>query len=101
MSKLGRIAVLGGQMSYPTLTSKLDGKKYAISKVYLWLHMLNDNMKPKKWLKANARGTKVNFDSIQSQADYDKGLVDLQVFIDEVNVSYGTEIKLRREEGDK
>jgi len=96
MGKLSVISV-GGQMNFPKLSSDLSGKVYAISKVHIWLHMLNDNMKPKKWLRATKKGTKVNFDSIHSQAEYEKGLIELQVFIDEVNTTYGTDFKLRKD----
>lgn len=93
---LGKISVTGGRINYPSLTNKLPDVEYAKAKVHIWLYMLNDRQKPKRWLKANRKGTKVNFETVQSQADYDKGLVELQEYINQVNEEFGLDFKLNR-----
>ncbi|MFS0815361.1 hypothetical protein ABC382_00135 [Lysinibacillus sp. 1P01SD] len=92
------ISVVSGQMSYKLLTNKMPAVEYATAKVHIWMNMLNRGQRPKKWLKANSKGTKVNFDYIKSEAEYEKGLIDLQVYIDEINSEFGLEIKIARKE---
>jgi len=94
---LGKISVISGQINYPRLTNKLSEIEYAKAKAHVWMHMLNDGQNPKKWLKANSKGTKVNFESVSSQADYDKGLIDLECYLAEINVRFGLEYKLTKE----
>jgi len=87
--------VTGGQMSFAKLTSEVNEKDYAVRKAVLWIQMLNDNMRPTKWLKATKKGTKVNFETIRSQEDYDKGLDELDTFLYDINKKYGTDFKLK------
>lgn len=89
-----KVSVAGGQMSFENLTAALDQKKYAVSKAVIWLNMLNDNMKPTKWLKASKKGTKVNFDSIRSEEDYKSGLDELDSYLYEINKKFGTDLKI-------
>lgn len=94
---LGKVSVLGGQIEYPFLTNKLPDVEYAKAKAQVWMYMLNESRLPKRWLKANSKGTKINFDMISSQADYDKGLIDLECFLKEINEQFGFDFKLTRE----
>lgn len=94
---LGKISVVSGQIDYPRLTSKMSEIEYAQAKAHVWLHMLNEGQNPKKWLKANTKGTKVNFDYIASQEEYDKGLIDLECYLAEINVRFGLDYKLTKE----
>lgn len=94
---LGKISVVSGQMSYPNLNSKLPEDEYAKAKAHVWLHMLNEGQNPKKWLKATRNGTKVNFDYVSSQDEYEKGLVDLEYYLAEINVRFGLDYKLTKE----
>lgn len=91
---LGKPIILGGQINFRLLTNKLSEIEYAKAKAHLWLHMLNDGQKPKKWLKTTGRGTKVNFDTIHSQEDYEKGLTELEVYLNEINEQFSLEYML-------
>ncbi|MEK5038998.1 hypothetical protein [Sporosarcina sp. FSL K6-3457] len=90
--------VMSGQMVYKNLTAKFSDREYAIMKVNLWMHMLNDRMKPTKWLKPNKNGTKVNFDYIHSQEEYDQGLGELDVYLQEINRQFGFDFSINRDE---
>lgn len=92
------ISVISGQMGYEKMTPKLGEREYAERKAHIWLHMLNDRMKPTKWLKPNKNGTKVNFNHIKSQEDYDEGLVELDVYLREINKEYGFDFSINRDE---
>lgn len=94
---LGKISVLGGQINYRSLTNKLPAVEYAKAKVHMWLYMLNEGKKPKKWLKANSKGTKVNFEIVNSQEEYNEGLNSLQEFINQVNEEFGLDYKLKHQ----
>lgn len=43
------ITLVSGEVVYPDMNTSLDEAKYAKAKVYLWMHMLNDNQKPRKY----------------------------------------------------
>lgn len=94
---LGKISVVSGQISYPRLNSKLPDDEYAQAKAHVWMHMLNEGQRPKKWLKVTRNGTKVNFDYISSQEEYEKGLIDLECYLAEINTRFGLEYKLTKE----
>lgn len=93
---LDNVSVVGGQINYPSLTSKLPAMEYAKAKVHMWLYMLNEGKNPVKWLKPNNKGTKVNFEMMKSQTDYDKGIIDLEEYIDQVNAEFDLDFKLNR-----
>lgn len=90
------ISVLGGQMEFKNMTSKQSEREYAIEKVNTWYGMLDGGMKPNKWLKANSKGTKVNFDYIKDNGQYNAGLDELETFIDITNKEHGTDFRLER-----
>ncbi|MEK3955867.1 MULTISPECIES: hypothetical protein [unclassified Psychrobacillus] len=92
MSKVG---VLGGQINYPVLTHKLPGEEYAKAKAHMWIHMLNDGNKPKKWLKPNGKGTKVNFERIHTKEEYLNGLDELSLYLTQINREFGLDYKVK------
>lgn len=94
---LGAVRVVSGQINYPRLNSSLPEIEYAKAKAHVWMHMLNEGKNPKKWLKATSKGTKVNFDYVSSQGDYEKGLVELECYLAEINVRFDLEYKLTKE----
>ena len=94
---VGKISIVSGQMNYPSMTSKMSEIEYAQAKAHVWMHMLNEGQNPKKWLKATSKGTKVNFDYVASQEGYEKGLVDLECYLSEINIRFGLDYKLRKE----
>ena len=93
------IKVRGGQMQYKFLTQNLrqeDPKKYEANKAVVWLKMLNDGMEPVKWLKPNKGGTKVNFNVISSQAEYEKALATLEAHIKYINQTHELNLSLNK-----
>lgn len=98
MSKdIQRVEVVGGQMSYSRLTSKVEPRHYAIGKAHCWLDMINKNMRPKKWNKPTAKGTKVTFEAIVSKEGQDAAFADLEAYLSQINEEYGTDITINRE----
>ncbi|AKS37398.1 hypothetical protein NP92_02755 [Anoxybacillus gonensis] len=93
---MSKFIVTGGQISYELLNNKLPAMEYEIAKIHIWLSMLNKGQKPKRWNKPNKNGTKVTFEVIQSQADYNKGLTELEDYIDQVNQQFELDLKLNR-----
>ncbi|MGE7915316.1 hypothetical protein [Lysinibacillus xylanilyticus] len=94
---ISKPVILGGQFNFRILTNKLSKIEYAKVKAHLWMHMLNDGQKPKKWLKPSGRGTRVNFDKIHSKEDYEKGLSELEIYLNEINEEFGLAYKLNKE----
>lgn len=88
--------IAGGQMRFKYLTKELPEKTYEVMKIKCWLKMLNDNAKPKKWLKPTTTGTKVNYLIIQNNEEYHKELDTLEAHITEINSKFGTDITLNR-----
>jgi len=92
-----KISVVSGQKHYRNMTNKHGDRNYAVAKAQIWMSMLNDGMKPTRWLKANAKGTKVNFDAIKTSEEYDKGLSELQEYLNEINEKFSLGISISRE----
>lgn len=88
------VKVVGGQMQWPRLTNKLEEKDYAIGKAICWHKMLSDLMLPTKWLKPTAKGTKVNFDQIHTQKEYDDAIAELKAHLIVMNERYGTDMQI-------
>ncbi|MBD7967731.1 hypothetical protein [Paenibacillus gallinarum] len=93
--ELSNLQVVGGQMSFKNLTHKVDGKTYAQAKARIWLGMINDRMQPKKWLKPNSKGTKVNFNTIPNDDAMKLALAEYEIYLNQINKEYGLDYKLR------
>ncbi len=91
------VGLVSGQKVFNNMTSKLDGKEYAIIKANFWLHMLNDGQRPTRWLKETTKGTKVNFDFIKTQEEYNAGLLELEAYLVIINKEHKLDFKLNRE----
>lgn len=83
-----KVSLVSGQKIFKNMTNKLSEEEYAKIKAQFWMFMLNDGQKPTKWLKPNAKGTKVNFDYINDQGEYDRGLLELEVYLREINEKF-------------
>lgn len=92
---MGQIKLVNGQMNFPNMKAPVS-KQYAIMKAQTWMYMLNDGQRPTKWLRATKKGTKVNFDYMDSPDQYESGLKELGIYLDEVNKEYGTDLSLKR-----
>lgn len=90
-------SIVGGQYGFKDLSTLLSAEEYAVAKVHLWLHMLNNGEKPKKWLKAYKSGTKVNFEMIHSQEEYDQGIAELSAFTEQVNKEFNLDLLVFKE----
>lgn len=91
-----KIRLIGGQMVFEKMTNKIDAKEYAQRKAWIWLEMVNDRKNPTRWLKPNSKGTKVNFDYIHSQDEFEKALDQIEPFLKEINRTYGLDYNLSR-----
>ncbi|MEC0242004.1 hypothetical protein P4H66_19560 [Paenibacillus dokdonensis] len=91
-----KIEVVGGQMNYSKLNTKVEPRIYAIGKAHIWLDLINQRMKPKKWNKATAKGTKVTFDMITKPEILELAFDELEVYLKQVNREHGTDIELNR-----
>ncbi|WP_336822969.1 hypothetical protein [Sporosarcina sp. USHLN248] len=89
-------SVTSGQMYFPKLKNTLKGTEFEAAKASVWLHMVNDMMRPVKWLKTTAKGTKVNWIPITSEKEYETAIDELEDHINQVNRDFGTEFKLNR-----
>lgn len=93
---LGNVVIEGGRLNYPSLTNKIPAVEYAKAKTHLWLHMLNNGKKPVKWLKPNSKGSKVDYQVINSSIEYERGLLDLQEYINQINSEFDLDFNLKR-----
>lgn len=87
--------MISGQIDFKKLNTNLSETDYAIGKVGVWVRMLNKGERPKKWLKARKGGTKVNFEIIQSETDFENGLNELKGYLAEIKNNHGLEITLK------
>jgi hypothetical protein len=92
-----KIEVVGGQMNYSQLNTKLEPRVYAIGKAHIWLDMINKRKRPKKWNKQNAKGTKVTFEMINTDESLDAAFSDLEAYLKQINEEHETDITLNRE----
>lgn len=90
------ISVTGGQMHFPEFKNNLKDSEFEVVKSSVWLHMVNDMMRPVKWLKTTAKGTKVNWIPITSKEAYEEAIKELEAYIDWVNQNFDVGIKLQR-----
>lgn len=88
------IKVVGGQMNFEKLTNKISEKDHAMGKVAIWSGMLGDLMKPTKWFNSTKNGTKVNFDKIHTQKEYDMAVLELEGHLFIVNKLHDTDFKM-------
>ena len=96
-----KFQVIGGKMSFPKLTMKLykdDPAQYSLRKANVWMNMLNELKRPSKFLKPTRRGTRVEYDYIREQKDYDSGLKMLTEYVDEINRTFDLGIKIGTKE---
>lgn len=89
--------VVSGHINYPKMNLKMDAKTFAIVKAHVWLDMLNEGKRPTKWFKTNTKGTKVAYDYMYSQEEYDAGLDELDTYMYEVNKKYNVGLKISSE----
>lgn len=91
-----KIRVVGGQIIQSALNTKIDEKTFDIGKAHCWLDMIQRGQRPRKWLKANLKGTKINFDYIKTDEEVDESFDELEAYLKQVNRKYGTDIELKR-----
>lgn len=91
-----KISAIRGQVIQKHLNLKLDEKTYDIGKAHCWLGMIQRGQRPTKWLKANSKGTKINFDYIKTNEEIEQALDELDIFLKHVNRKHGTDITLNR-----
>lgn len=105
MSKIesfGNPVIEGGRIEFEHLTHKIPGIEYAKAKAHMWIYSLNEGNRPVKWLKPNGKGTKMDFKTVQSQAEYRKGLNALSVYLKDINAEFGLDYSVQRyEESEK
>ncbi|MCP6683228.1 hypothetical protein [Bacillus nakamurai] len=92
-----RMQVIGGEMSFPKLTMKVykdDPAQYSARIANVWINMLNELKRPSKFLKPTRRGTRVEYDYIREQKDYDSGLKMLTEYVHEINQKFDLGIKI-------
>lgn len=89
------ITLLNGQMNFPNLKAP-TGKEYEVLRAQLWICMINDGKRPTKWLKATKKGTKVNFDFINSSESNEQAFKEVESHIANVNDIYGLKMTLRK-----
>lgn len=87
------ITLLNGQMNFPHLKAPL-GKEYEILRAQLWVHMINDGKRPTKWLKSSKKGTKVNFEFMNTEDSKEQAFEEVKSYIADVNAIYGLNMKL-------
>jgi hypothetical protein len=63
---------------------KNDKKDYAVRKLIAWNKMIQDNMRPKKWMKPNKNGTAVNFEFIEGLEEFDCALNEFREYLSEI-----------------
>ncbi|WP_248499869.1 hypothetical protein [Staphylococcus aureus] len=88
-----KIQVLGGKIGFEKLNTDLSEKDYAVAKAIVWLNMINDRMRPKKWLKARKNGTNINFDAIHTETDAKEAIEELKGYLAEIKEKHGIDLK--------
>lgn len=81
---MAEVRVVGGKIVFRSMTLKLQKDKpgmYDMKKVFAWRQLLQDGMKPVKWLKPNKNGTGVKFTSFESIEDFQESMKQLEEFV--------------------
>lgn len=89
-----RVKLVGGQMEFPHLTAP-QNKDYDIAKAQMWVQMINGGKRPTKWLTPNKKGTKVNFDFINSNEARKLALTEFESHLEDLNTIHGLDMKLK------
>jgi hypothetical protein len=95
------ITIAGGKMQYAQMTLELfkhNKREYLLRKIYAWIDLYNQSMRPEKWYKPNKKGTGAKFTMIRTSAEQEEAMKELNRFVMEVNEELGTDFKVRIEE---
>lgn len=96
MSETMKLSKISGQLNQIHLNIKIDEKTYDIGKAHCWLGLIQKGQRPTKWLKANSKGTKINFDYIKSSEEIEQCFDELEIYLRHINRKHGTDITLNR-----
>lgn len=91
-----KVSVTGGQMKYPNFSSTLSPDQQAIAKLMVWLELVNQQMRPKRWLKTTKNGTSVNFEMLESAEAVVAEMTKVQTYVDKINDEFGFGIELNK-----
>ena len=95
---------IGGEVIQPDLTAKFlkeNEQSFEVGKAYFWSSMLNDSMKPSKWLTPTRNGSRVKFDSIMDKQQMEIAKGELKGYLSYLNEKYGTDFSLIKEQTNK
>lgn len=85
----GKLELQGGQIQIDLLHSGLKENEYAALKGLTWMHLVTKGLKPVKWLKANKKGTKINFQAIRTREELEKASAELTSYLDATLAEFG------------
>ncbi|MGN7311502.1 hypothetical protein ACTHQ4_10390 [Alkalicoccobacillus gibsonii] len=90
--------VTGGKIEWAKLTLNLfksDEAEYETGRAVVWMEMLNNGQKPKRWNKPTKKGTGVTFTALKDHKEYEVAIGELQGHINVINKEYDLNIKLK------
>jgi hypothetical protein len=92
--------IVGGELQFPTLTRELataDRKEYDLGLLEVTIEMMNDGIFPTKFYNPTKKGTRAAFKTIQDQREFAQCKVNLKLFVENVNMLYGTNVEVSAE----
>lgn len=96
-----KVSVTGGQMKYPNFSTALSPDQRAVAKLMVWLELVNQSMRPTRWLKTTKSGTSVNFDMLEDGEAVQKEMTKVQQYVDKINDEFGFGIDLTAQRRDE
>ncbi|GAC42817.1 hypothetical protein [Paenibacillus popilliae] len=91
-----KITLHGGEMMYSAMNSQVNAKEYSLRKMYAWFTMLNDRQRPITWKKPSKKGTRVKWEMVTTQQEYEMAWDELEGYIHAVNKRFATDFALKR-----
>lgn len=85
---LGKMRILGGTSQFKSLKKGMEEREYMVQKAFNWHGMINQMENPVQWMKPTNQGTKVKWESISTQEEYDKAVAKLKGYMTEINALY-------------
>lgn len=96
-----KVSITGGQMNYPGFTSTLTPDQQAVAKLMVWLELVNQRMRPTRWLKTTKSGTSVNFALLEDGEAVRQEMTKVQKYVDKINDEFGFGIDLTAQRRDE
>lgn len=79
---------------YPQLNTDISDTEHAIAKAHIWLELLNNRMKPIRWVKSTKTGTQINYEIVKTDKEYKVCVFLFKAYQHRINEDFGLELNM-------